>query len=243
MAMIDDVQIHQDQTGLFMTKLTHTLALLLCIAGTNATFAQETAAPADPAAAADAPAADTAAPADELSLGTEVGANDGPGSTYVAASFESWEQRCVRVEAGGFETCQLYQLLKDTKGTPVAEITLFGLPEGKEAAAGATVIAPLETLLTSGMTMQIDAGKAKAYPFSWCSQVGCFARIGLTTAEVDALKKGNKATITIVPVVAPTEKVLLDISLKGFTAGLTAVNEVNAKADAAAKAAAPAPAP
>jgi invasion protein IalB len=239
--MIDDAQLHHDQTGLFMTKLTHTLALLLCIAGANVAFAQESTAPADPAATTDAPAADAAAPADELSLGTEVGANDGPGSTYVAANFESWEQRCVRAEKGGVDTCQLYQLLKDTKGTPVAEITLFGLPDGKEAAAGATVIAPLETLLTSGMTMQIDAGKAKAYPFSWCAQTGCFARIGLTTTEVDALKKGNKATITIVPVVAPTEKVLLDISLKGFTAGLTAVDDANTKAEAAAKAAAPAP--
>ena len=239
--MIDERQFNQDQTGLFMTRLSHILALMLCIAGANASFAQETAAPADPAATTDAPVADEAAAGTDLSLGTEVGGNDGPGSTYVAANFESWEQRCVRAPEGGVDTCQLYQLLKDAKGTPVAEITLFGLPDGQEAAAGATVIAPLETLLTNGMTLQIDSGKAKAYPFSWCSQIGCFARIGLTTAEVDALKKGNKATVTIVPVVAPKDKVLLDISLKGFTAGLTAVNDANAKADAAAKAVAPAP--
>ena len=224
-----------------MTKLTHTIALLLCIAVANAAFAQDSTAPADPAATTDAPTDGTAAPADALSLGTEVGGSDGPGSTYVAAKFESWEQRCVRAGEGGVDTCQLYQLLKDSNGTPVAEITLFGLPDGQEAAAGATVIAPLETLLTNGMTMQIDTGKAKAYPFSWCSQIGCFARIGLTTAEVDSLKKGNKATITIVPIVAPKDNVVLDVSLKGFTAGLTAVDDANAKADAAAKSAAPAP--
>jgi invasion protein IalB len=223
-----------------MTKLTHTIALLLCFAGANAGYAQDATAPVDPAATTDAP---VAAGADNLSLGTEVGGNDGPGSTYVAASFEGWEQRCVRAAEGSLDTCQLYQLLKDAKGNSVAEITLFGLPEGQQAAAGATIIAPLETLLTDGMLLQIDAGKPKAYPFTWCSSIGCVARIGLTTAEVDALKKGNKATITIVPVVAPTEKVLLDVSLKGFTAGLTAVNEMNAKADAATKAAAPAPAP
>ena len=221
-----------------MTKLTHTLALLLCFASLSPSFAQEAAAPAEPAATTDAPVAATG---DELSLGTEVGGNSGPGSTYVAASFESWEQRCVRAQEGGVDTCQLYQLLKDEKGNSVAEITLFGLPDGQEAAAGATVIAPLETLLTEGMLLQIDTGKAKAYPFTWCSSIGCIARIGLTSAEVDALKKGNKATISIVPVVAPTEKVLLDVSLKGFTAGYTAVNDANAKADAAAKAAAPAP--
>lgn len=221
-----------------MTKLTQTVALLLCLAGANASFAQEATPPADPAAAT---VEGDAAAANDLSLGTEVGAGakDGPGSTYTAASFESWQQRCVRAAEGGVDTCQLYQLLKDDKGNSVAEITLFGLPEGQEAAAGATVIAPLETLLTNGMQLQIDAGKAKAYPFTWCSPIGCIARIGLTAAEVESLKKGNKATITIVPVVAPTEKVLLDVSLKGFTAGLTAVNDANAKADAALKAAAP----
>lgn len=221
-----------------MTKLTQTIALLLCMAGANVGYAQEATTPVDPAATTEAPVAGDAA---NLSLGTEVGENDGPGSTYVAANFEVWEQRCVRADEAGVETCQLYQLLKDAKGNSVAEITMFGLPEGQEAAAGATVIAPLETLLTEGMLLQIDAGKPKAYPFTWCSSIGCIARIGLTAAEVDALKKGNKATITIVPVVAPTEKVLLDVSLKGFTAGLTAVNDANAKADAALKAAAPAP--
>lgn len=217
-----------------MTKLTQTLALLLCIASASPALAQEAAAPADPATT-ETPVTGDAPAAGDLSLGTEVGAKDGPGTTYVAASFESWEQRCVRAAEGGLDTCQLYQLLKDAKGNSVAEITLFGLPEGQEAAAGATIIAPLETLLTEGLLLQIDAGKAKAYPFTWCSSIGCVARIGLTTAEVEAFKKGNKATLTIVPVVAPTEKVLLDVSLKGFTAGFTAVNEVNAKADAAAK--------
>ncbi len=217
-----------------MTKLTPFLAVMLCFATATGGFAQDAAAPAEPATP------ETAAP-DALSLGTEVAGNDGPGSVYVAEKFENWERRCERAAEGGQDACQLYQLLQDAKGTPVAEITLLGLPEGQEAAAGATFIAPLETLLTAGMTLQIDAGKAKAYPFSWCSQIGCFARIGLTAEEVEALKKGNKATVTIVPVVAPTEKVLLDVSLKGFTAGLTAVNEANAKADAAAKAAAPAP--
>jgi invasion protein IalB len=217
-----------------MTKLTNTLALMLCLGVATPGFAQEATAPETPAAPVDG---NTAA-ADGLSLGTEVGGDDGPGSTYVKASFEVWEQRCVRGTEPALDTCQLYQLLKDGKGNSVAEITLFGLPDGQEAAAGATIIAPLETLLTEGILLQIDAAKAKAYPFTWCSSIGCIARIGLTTAEVDALKKGNKATLTIVPVVAPTDKVLLDVSLKGFTAGLTAVNEANAAADAAA---APAP--
>lgn len=213
-----------------MKTLPFTLSLLLCLALAAPGFAQEAA---DPAATETAPQGD-AATGNDLSLGTEVGAADGPGSTYVAETFEAWEQRCVRAPEGGVDTCQLYQLLKDEKGNPVAEITLLGLPKGQEAAAGATVIAPLETLLTDGMLLQIDAAKAKAYPFSWCSPIGCIARIGLTAAEVEALEKGKNAKLTIVPVVAPADKVILDVSLAGFTAGFDAVNDANAKADAAA---------
>lgn len=218
-----------------MAKTTSTaLALILALAGAPL-FAQTTEEP--PPAGEDAAAAD-AATGDKLSLGQEVGADDGIGSTYVAASFESWEQRCVRTETG-VDPCQLYLLLKDKDGNSVAEFTIFNLPEGTEgpAVAGATFIAPLETLLTAGMTMQVDTAKAKVYPFTFCTQIGCVARIGFTAEEVEQMKKGAKGVLTIVPFVAPDQKVELAMSLKGFTAGLDAVIAANDKADAAAAAA------
>lgn len=188
--------------------------------------------------AAEAGVSADAATGDNLSLGQEVGAEDGPGSTYVAANFEAWEQRCVRTETG-VDPCQLYLLLKDKDGNSVAEFTMFNLPAGSEgpAVAGATFIAPLETLLTAGMALQVDASKGKVYPFTFCTQIGCVARIGFTAEEVEQMKKGANAVITIVPFVAPDEKVELTMSLKGFTAGLDAVIAANDKADAAAAAA------
>jgi invasion protein IalB len=195
------------------------LALGLFSASGFAAFAQEAPAePAEPAAEPAAPAAE--APADALSMGQAPA--DGPGSTYVKEAFESWELRCVRV-AEGAEPCQLYQLLKDADGNSVAEIGMFSLPEGGEAAAGATIIAPLETLLTAGLRMGVDAAEPKIYPFTFCSQMGCVARVGFTAEEVAAFKAGVKATITIVPAVAPDKTVALDMSLKGFTAGYDAV--------------------
>jgi invasion protein IalB len=118
-------------------------------------------------------------------------------------------------------------LLKDGGDNAVAEISMFGLPAGQQAVAGATVIAPLETLLTADLTLSVDAGKARKYPFSWCSPIGCVARIGFTQEELDGFKKGNEATITIVPVVAPDQKVELKVSLAGFTAGYDSVNKAN----------------
>lgn len=220
-----------------MAKTT-SIALALMLALTAGPLsAQTTEAPAEGTSPPPADAATT----DNLSMGKEVGAGDGPGSTYTAASFEAWEQRCVRSETGK-DPCQLYLLLKDDKGNSVAEFTMFNLPKGTEgpAVAGATFIAPLETLLTAGMMLQIDASKPKAYPFTFCNQIGCISRIGFTAEEVEQLKKGANAKITIVPFVAPDEKVELTISLKGFTAGYEAVSAANDAADEAAKAAAPA---
>jgi invasion protein IalB len=223
-----------------LTRFVPALTLWAALAMPLAAWAQETTA--DPAA----PAPDAAAPAvsteNQLPLGQEV-PDQGIGSTYSAATFEAWDQRCAK-SGTDVDPCQLYQLLKDQAGTSVAEITIFGLPEeaAGEAVAGATFIAPLETLLTSGLQLQVDAGKPKAYPFAFCAQLGCVVRLGFTQAEIDAMKKGNELTAVIVPFVAQDEKVILKVSLKGFTAGYDAVNAANAKADAAAKAAEPAPA-
>ena len=90
------------------------------------------------------------------------------------------------------------------------------------------------------MTLQIDDAKGKLYPDTFCAPIGCVARIGFTAEEITAMKAGANAKITIVPFVAPNEKVELTISLKGFTAGYDAVAAANDAADAAGQAAQPA---
>lgn len=212
-----------------MTELPRTFALSLGLALALAAapvLAQETT---TEAPAAEAPAAD-APVADGLNMGTEAGAPVVPltqetaevGQTYTLAAFELWEQRCTKM-ADGSDPCQLYQLLKDKDGNNVAEISMFPLPAGGQAAAGATIIAPLETLLTANLLLAIDGTKPKIYPFTFCAQIGCIARVGFTADEVTQFKKGAKATMTIVPAAAPEQKVDLDVSLKGFTAGYDAV--------------------
>ncbi|MFC7704970.1 invasion associated locus B family protein [Plastorhodobacter daqingensis] len=183
----------------------------------------------------EAPAEETQAPvvgdgatgsATDLSLGEVVG-EDGLGEAYTAETFGDWEMRCIRTPDDQ-DPCQLYQLLDDAEGNSVAEISLFALPAGQQAAAGATIVTPLETLLTQQITIQVDGAQAKRYPFTWCSPIGCVARVGFTQAEIDAFKRGNRATMTIVPVAAPDQQVALDVSLAGFTAGYDAVAASNA---------------
>jgi len=222
-----------------MTKFTPAgLALLVALASTAAVWAQTTETPpAEPPA--DQPADQPQVTPDGLVMGTEVATGQEIGATYTAAPFEAWEQRCVRSESG-VDPCQLYMLVKDKDGNATAEFTMFGLPVSAEnpAAAGGTFIAPLETLLTAGLMLQVDGGKAKGYPFTFCTQIGCIARLGFTAEEVAEMKNGAEIKAVIVPFVAPDDRVELTISLKGFTAGLEAVDAANDAADAAAAAAA-----
>ena len=145
------------------------------------------------------------------------------GQPYIAESHGDWQIRCVQAEGDAQDPCQLYQLLTDQNGGSVAEISLFPLPEGQQAEAGATLITPLETLLTEQVTISIDGGSARRYPFSFCTQQGCVSRIGLTGDDLAAFRRGSVARMRIVPVIAPDQEVVVGISLSGFTAGFAAL--------------------
>lgn len=196
-----------------MPILTRSLGLALALTGFLAAsaFAQET--------APEAPATDTPAAAPQ---GTELSMGEVAPDLYVKSNHGDWQLRCARAKDGS-DPCEIYQLLKDAKGNSVAEITMVALPEGKDALAGATVIVPLETLLPQQLTLAIDTAQPKRYPFTFCAVVGCFARIGFTGDEIEGMKKGAKATVSVVPIVAPDQVVSVDISLKGFTEAYEAV--------------------
>jgi len=151
-----------------------------------------------------------------LDTGREVSEED---PSYIKATHDDWQLKCFRAETEGQDDmCQMYQLLTESAGNPVAEISIYRLPDGAPVAAGATIAAPLGTLLTEEIKLSVDGGNAKSYAYSFCTMGGCFARIGLTDADVEAMKRGVTATIEIVPAQAPDQKVRIDASLKGFTA-------------------------
>lgn len=151
----------------------------------------------------------------ELSLGEE--ADPQVGQSYAKEIYDDWEMRCLRTENPAEDPCQMYQLVNDKEGNPVAEVSMFRLPEGGQAKAGATVVVPLETALQKRLTIQIDGNKAKQYPFSFCNPLGCYARIGLTEEDIALYQRGAVAKVVITAMVAPNDPVELDVSLKGFT--------------------------
>lgn len=154
---------------------------------------------------------------DQLSFADENGGGPKVGETYIGEQFGDWEMRCIKAEEGN-DPCQMYQLMSDNDGAPIAEISIFRLPEGGRALAGATVIVPLETSLADQLSLQVDTGAPRRYPFAFCNPIGCYSRIGLIAAEVDEFKRGNTAELNIVPAMAPDQRVRVLMSLSGFTA-------------------------
>jgi invasion protein IalB len=233
--------------GVHMTRLLHTLPFLVLLGVGSALSAQETEeteGTADGATATETDAtgseteteteteteaqaetddaADTAGQTDPAS-GLDLGREEQEDPSYIKETFDDWQLQCFRSEAGE-DPCQMYQLLREEGGNPVAEFSLFKLPSDGQAVAGATIAVPLGTLLPQGLKISVDGGKAKNYNYSFCSMGGCFARIGFTQADIDAFQAGAAARLTLVPAQAPDQVVEIEASLAGFTA---AYNEVS----------------
>ena len=191
------------------TRMT-ALAALACFALSGAAMAQETATQEE---------TPNTVPTSEgdLSLGEDTSVPQ-VGQTYVREVVQDWEIQCVKTETGEDEPCQMYQLLQNEAGNPLAEVSLFKLPQGGQAVAGATVIVPLETALQAQLRIAVDGAQSKRYPYSLCNQIGCFARIGLTNSDLNGFKRGAQAVVTIVPFVAQDQQIQLEMSLNGFTA-------------------------
>lgn len=189
------------------------------------TAAAETAtAPAETATAetAEATADQAAAESDAIFPVAEELSGPQPGEEYVAETHTDWEIRCIGGEPA--QSCRMFQALTDGEGTNVAEVNIVALPANGRARAGVTIITPLGTLLPPGVGIKVDSAQERAYPFSWCTQIGCFARFGFTGAEVDQLKRGAEASVNITAVVQPENPIALKLSLSGFTAAWNSFN-------------------
>ncbi len=185
----------------------------------------EAEAPAE-APAAEAPAAEapSEAPAAEAPV-AEAPAEAPAQPEFVTETFGDWEVRCTPDKAN----CFMYQLGRDGAGNAVAEVTLVALEDGSQAAAGATVVTPLGTLLSEGLVIQVDGGQARKYDYNWCTRSGCFARFGLQNDYVNNMKAGNIALMQLVSVSAPERPVRLEISLTGFTAAFNSLPPTQAQ--------------
>ena len=135
----------------------------------------------------------------------------------VVARHEGWEIRCSEQEG----SCRMVELATDSEDNSVVNVAMQVLPEGSSAQLGVVMISPLLTLLPRGISVAVDDGVPAAYPFSWCDRQGCYARFGLTAAQVDSFKNGGAASIKIFAITNADTPVEASLSLAGFTDALT----------------------
>jgi invasion protein IalB len=179
-----------------MRKFTTTLAALAL--GASSVFAQDA-----------APEAETAA--EQTETAPEIG------STYIKEENGAWKLRCARAPIGKSDPCDMFQLLINPEGEPVAEMSVQTLNATGEFIADLVIIAPLGLLLPAGVQVKIDGRDAGRIPFIVCSKNSCVAKAGLKAADVQALKAGNVTQLAFVPADRSRAPFGGDISLAGFT--------------------------
>ena len=153
-----------------------------------------------------------------LSLGKPLETMREPGEIYLAGTKGDWNVRCITGNPGETDRCEIQQLLFLNENTPIADISIFKLPEGELAVAAANIMVPLETLLTKKFRFAFSEEIIKEYPYSFCNKNGCLVRLGLLEEDVEALEKGSSSRLSITHISDPDASINLDVSLKGFTA-------------------------
>ncbi|WP_299660399.1 invasion associated locus B family protein [uncultured Ruegeria sp.] len=189
-----------------LAPLSMLAAALLC----NSAFAQET----------------TEAPDTGAEVGSDLDLGQtGPriGEQYVKEQSGDWNISCIKSE-GNEDPCAMVQILDNPQGDPIAEISIGKLPQGGAAVAWANVVVPLETLLQAQLAVSIDGAPRKLYNYHHCVSVGCIAQLGLTQGDIDAMKSGSTAVLSLVPARLPDQVLNMEMSLSGFTSGFDGLN-------------------
>lgn len=105
-----------------------------------------------------------------------------------------------------------------TFSVPMIEVRVLSLDGPDNVLAGVNITTPLRTLLSEGLSLQVDTGNQQRYQFLLCDLGGCLARFGLTENGLNAFRRGNTASVRIVSADRRDAPVNLDVSLRGFTA-------------------------
>ena len=154
--------------------------------------------------------------ADSLSIDDTMMSEPQKMEPYIKERFENWTLKCIK-PVNSIERCEANQIIFNQKQQPVAEISIIKLPKGQVAAAAATIIVPLETILSEGLVLAIQELEPKKYQFKFCNSLGCYSQIGLTDDEVEALKRKGKASIFLKHISSGDQQIVIPMSLDGFT--------------------------
>ena len=144
------------------------------------------------------------------------------GEIYTRAVHGDWVVNC-QFSGREAETCSMQQIVIDKRGDRIARVEFFDVPDVPYLGAGANITMPLGVLLEANLVLAIGKTPAKTYPFKYCLDSGCVARLAFTTTEVELLRKSKSAILTIRSIYLPDEPTSGVVSLDGFTSGFNEV--------------------
>ena len=153
--------------------------------------------------------------ADNLSIDDAMAVEPPKPQPYIKETNKDWNLKCITPQ-NSIERCEANQLIVNNNKQPVAEISIFKLSNNQVAEAAATIVVPLETILSEGLILAIQDLEPKKYQFKFCNSLGCYSQIGLTKEEVEALKNKEQASIYLKHISSGDQQVIIPISLVGF---------------------------
>ena len=135
-------------------------------------------------------------------------------------TFKDWRLQCDVPPEGSEERCFMVQnLVMREGGQRLLNVAVGYLAETETPAIIFTL--PLGVSLPPGVSLQVDEGETKKFPVERCTENGCIAGLALDDASLATFKEGIKANVTFSD--GARRPVTVPVSLKGFSAGFTAV--------------------
>lgn len=155
------------------------------------------------------------------------------GEPYIAEIFRDWQVRCIRSDQVEIpDRCEMFQLLEEENGNPVAEFRIAAaLIEEEGTVANATILTPLDTLLSPGLQIRVDDAEPAVVPFAFCRPVGCFVQVSLTAENIAQFENGADTQVVLYALIRDElgqmggAPVLTIASLRGFTAAFADLQE------------------
>jgi invasion protein IalB len=153
-----------------------------------------------------------------------------PQQTPLAAakpeSFQDWQMFCPE-PTGSVKTrvCEIRTVATGKDGRKLGAFAVAAITEieTKKSEIIASALVPLGVDLREDPALKIDEGQPMGLKYVRCLQRGCEAMTPLSADQQASMQSGTKARVAVG--VGGTEKAVLEFSLKGFTAALTALKQ------------------
>ena len=134
-----------------------------------------------------------------------------------------WVFQCQALSADE-NICGLVQTIIDNKTKrQVVGIAVRYAGQGEKKRLGMFVTVPLGIFLGSGIGGKIDTSEQFKFNLITCNQRGCQGATEIKASMLAGLKKGERLIIGF-KARADTKTIAVPVSLKGFTAGLKAID-------------------